>query len=106
MRMNSHRPHPMFERGGIWVSRPGWILFSGIENRACAYQGPGGRLGHCSGEDGRVRIRLISPIADLPDVQSDILNVDPDVVETRTHTQSNSGIGIRVALKITEGANG
>jgi hypothetical protein len=20
----------MFERGGIWVSRPGWILFSGI----------------------------------------------------------------------------
>ena len=76
------------------------------QNRACAYQGPGGRLGHCSGEDGRVRIRLISPIADLPDVQSDILNVDPDVVETRTHTQSNSGIGIRVALKITEGANG
>ena len=32
--MNSHRPHPMFERGGIWVSRPGWILFSGIVSYA------------------------------------------------------------------------
>ena len=28
----------MFERGGIWVSRPGWILFSGIDRIfACSW---------------------------------------------------------------------
>ena len=75
------------------------------QNPARAQQRPGGRLGHRARKNLRVGSGFVGPIADLPPVSGEVMNVYPAVVEASHHVQPHACVGVCVALEVADGAN-